>query len=280
MTNNFTLHNGISIPSIGFGTWKTPDGETAIQSIKKAVDTGYRHIDAAAIYDNEVGVGDGIKASGIDRKDLFVTSKLWNSERGYDSTIKAFEKTLKDLQLDYLDLYLIHWPAAAHQFDNWKALNAETWKAMEKLYKDGKIKAIGLSNFMPHHLEALLEEATIKPMVNQIEYHPGFMQEECVNFCKTNDIQVEGWSPLGRGEVLDHPLLKEIAEAHNKSEAQICIRWALQNGVVPLPKSVTPHRIKANFEVFDFEISDSEMKAINALDTIGASGLDPDSVEF
>ncbi|MFD2916362.1 aldo/keto reductase [Psychroserpens luteus] len=280
MKTYFKLNNNINIPSIGFGTWQTPDGETAINVIKTALNDGYRHIDAAAIYKNEKGVGAGIKESGIERKDLFVTSKLWNSERGYETTLKAFENTLKDLQLDYLDLYLIHWPATAHQFDNWQQLNNDTWRAMEELYQNGKIKAIGVSNFLEHHLKPLMAQATIKPTVNQIEYHPGFMQNDCVKFCTDNNIQIEGWSPLGRGEVLDNDMLKAIAQNYNKSVAQICIRWALQNNVLPLPKSVTPHRIKENFDIFDFEISDSDMTRINQMDPIGSSGLDPDTVDF
>ncbi|WP_179374914.1 aldo/keto reductase [Winogradskyella wichelsiae] len=280
MKTYFTLNNGIKIPSLGFGTWKTPDGETAIKSIKTAIEIGYKHIDAAAIYANEEGVGAGIKACGIERKDLFITSKLWNAERGYESTLKAFEKTLEDLQLDYLDLYLIHWPAAAHQFENWQEINAETWRAMEKLYNEGKIKSLGVSNFMPHHLEPLMKTAKTKPSVNQIEYHPGFTQPDCVKFCADNNIQVEGWSPLGRGEVLNNGILKSIAKKYNKSVAQVCIRWALQNGVIPLPKSVTPHRIEENFDVFNFQLTASDMTVINGLEKIGASGLDPDSVEF
>jgi len=280
MNKYFKLNNQTKIPSIGFGTWQTPDGETAINAIKTAIENGYRHIDGAAIYKNEKGVGEGIKASNINREDLFVTSKLWNTERGYDTTLKAFEKTLSDLQLDYLDLYLIHWPANALQFKNWKELNAETWRAIEKLQKDGKIKTIGVSNFLPHHLEALLETATVTPTVNQIEYHPGFMQKECVEFCKQNNILIEGWSPLGRGEVLTNQTLIDIAAKYNKSVAQICIRWALQNEVLPLPKSVTPSRIKENIEVFDFEITAADMALINQLENIGASGLNPDKVEF
>ncbi|QNK77021.1 aldo/keto reductase [Winogradskyella sp. PAMC22761] len=280
MKTYFTLNNGIKIPSLGFGTWKTPDGETAIKSIKTAVEIGYKHIDAAAIYANEEGVGAGIKACDVERKDLFITSKLWNAERGYESTLKAFEKTLTDLQLDYLDLYLIHWPAAAHQFENWQEINAETWRAMEKLYNEGKIKSLGVSNFMPHHLESLMKTAKIQPSINQIEYHPGFTQPDCVKFCTDNNIQVEGWSPLGRGDVLDNKILKNIAKKYNKSVAQVCIRWALQNHVIPLPKSVTPHRIEENFNVFDFEISEADMIAIDAMENIGASGLTPDTVEF
>lgn len=280
MGNNYKLRNDVLIPSIGFGTWQIPKGDTVINAVKSAINIGYRHIDTAAVYGNEKGVGQGIKESGTDRKELFVTSKVWNSERGYETTLKAFDKTLSDLQLDYLDLYLIHWPAAEHQFENWKQLNADTWRAMEELYNSGRIRSIGLSNFLPNHLEPLMEHATIQPMVNQIEYHPGYMQAECVEFCKKHDILVEAWSPLGSGKLLDHPTLKSIAEKYNKSVAQLCIKWVLQNGLLPLPKSATPTRIKQNFEVLDFNITPEDMQLINQLEPSGISGLHPDKVDF
>ncbi len=276
----FRLNNDIEIPSIGLGTWQTPDGETAVLAVKTALENGYRHIDAAAIYKNEVSVGLGIKESGIKREELFITSKVWNTERGYEKTKLAVEKTLEDLDLDYLDLYLIHWPANKKQFSNWKEINQETWKAMEELYKNRKIKAIGVSNFLPHHLEALLENSEIKPMVNQIEYHPGLMQKETVEFCKKHDILIEAWSPLGTGRLLDNSDLKSIAKKYNKSVAQLCIKWVLQNGILPLPKSVTPSRILENKDVFDFEISKEDMNRINEMENVGGSGLNPDEVDF
>lgn len=280
MEREFLLTNGIPIPAVGYGTWQTPDGQTAIDSVKTALEVGYRHIDAAAIYGNEKSVGQGIKASGMVREGLFVTSKVWNTERGYESTLAAFEKTLQDLGLDYLDLYLIHWPASEHQFKNWAEINAETWRAIEKLYKEGRIKSIGVSNFMPHHLKALLETAEVKPMVNQIEFHPGFMQKECVEFCHSHQMVVEAWSPLGTGAVLNNETLKTIAKKHHKSVAQVCLRWVLQNEVLPLAKSITPNRIAENLEVFDFELSVDEMQTINEMKPCGGQYLNPDKIEF
>lgn len=279
LTDGFVLENGRKIPCIGYGTWQTPDGETAVASVKEAVRIGYRHIDAAACYGNEAGVGRGIYESGIAREELFVTSKVWNTERGYERTMVAFEKTLKDLSLDYLDLYLIHWPAAFHQFDNWEEINLSTWKAMTELYKSGKVKAIGVSNFMPHHLKALME-TEVPPMVDQIEFHPGMMQEETLDYCRDKGILVEAWSPLGTGRMLANPVLKEIAGTYHKSVAQLCIRWCLQHGVLPLPKSVTPARIAENAEVFDFEIIAEDMSRIDRMDNFGGSGLHPDQVDF
>ena len=273
------LSNGVMMPAIGYGTYKAPDSGITIEGIKKAAACGYRLIDTAAVYENEVSVGRGIAACGIPREDMFVTSKVWNTKRGYETTLAAFDKTLSDLGLDHLDLYLIHWPAAPHQFRNWEEINLQTWRAMTELYKAGKIRAIGVSNFKPHHLDALMK-TEVKPMVNQIEMHPGQLQEETVSFCRNNGILVEAWSPLGRGRVLSNAVLQEIAGHYGKSAAQVCIRWCIQHDIVPLVKSLTPSRIEENIDVFDFEISADDMERIDALEYFGGSGHDPDKINF
>jgi diketogulonate reductase-like aldo/keto reductase len=280
LTDIFLLSNGYSIPCVGFGTFQSPDGETTINAIHDAIKTGYRHIDCAAAYGNEISVGKGIKASRIERKEIFITSKVFNTQRGYETTLAAFEKSLQDLQLDFLDLYLIHWPAVSRQFKDWIKINSETWRAMEELYDAGRIRAIGVSNFLPHHLEPLIKSAKIIPMVNQIEFHPGQMQQVTVDFCKENNILVEAWSPLGQGKMLTNSKLSAIADKYRKSVAQLCIKWALQNGVLPLPKSVTKSRIVENTRVFDFNISEEDMNAINEMPYCGGSGLNPDDVDF
>lgn len=276
----FFLSNGVKIPSVGLGTWQTPDGETAVNAICAGVKCGYRHIDTAAAYSNEKSVGEGIRKCGVPRSELFITSKVWNTRRGYDQAMRGYEKTMGDLGLDYLDLYLIHWPASFKDYPDWREKNSGTWRAMETLYKQGRIKAIGLSNFFVAHLEALMETAEIMPMVNQIEYHPGLTRPEVTDFCRKNGILIEAWSPLGTGRMLDNPELLAIAGKYGKSVAQLCVRWVLQNGALPLPKSVTPERIAQNIDVFDFEISDADMALINAMPYFGGSGLHPDEIKF
>ncbi len=279
LTDAFVLSNGVKIPCIGYGTWQTPDGETAVKAVKSAIENGYRHIDGAAVYENETSVGEGIKESGIDRKELFVTSKVWNNNRGYEKTIKACEKSLKDFGLDYFDLYLIHWPANPKTNpDDWNEVNLDTWRGMIDLYKAGKVKAIGVSNFKVEQLKPLME-TEVKPMVDQIENHPGFWQPEIIKYCQKNGIVVEAWSPMGSGAVLSNEIMKKLAEKYGKTVAHMCIRWNLQKNVLPLPKSVTPSRIADNTKVFDFTISDEDMKMIDAIENVGYSGNNPETFD-
>lgn len=266
-----TLNDGNTIPEIGFGTYRGI-GKKGIKAIKKALETGYRLIDTAAVYHNEEEVGKGIRQSGIDRGEIFLTSKLARDRLGYESAKKELEKSLKRLQVDYLDLYLIHWPANARNFKNWEAINSETWRAMEECQKEGKIKSIGVSNFWPEHLEPLLKSCEVVPSVNQIEFHPGYRQAEVVQYCKERDILIEGWAPLAKGQALKNGTIRRMAEKHGKSEAQICLRWAIEQNVVPIPKSITPERIEENFRVFDFRLSGEDIHTINEMPQMGFSG--------
>lgn len=280
LSDAFVLNNGLKIPCVGFGTWQTPDGEVAASSTAAAIENGYRHIDTAAVYRNEKGVGEGIRRAGIKRDELFVTTKLWNADRGYDKTLKAFENSLSLLGLDYVDLYLIHWPANLKQFKNCDEINADTYKALEKILESGRAKAIGVSNFLVSHLQKLLKNTDAVPAVNQIEFHPGYTQEDTVRLCKENNILVEAYSPLGTGRLLNNKELIEIAQKYNKSAAQLCIRFALQKGVLPLPKSVTESRIKENAKVFDFCVTDEDMSAIDNIEGISRMGSHPDEVSW
>lgn len=273
------LSNGVIIPSIGFGTYKSKNGEEAFNSVAEAIHCGYRLIDTAELYANEESIGKAVAQSDVLREDLFVTSKVWNTNRGYDNTMRAFERSLKTLRMDYLDLYLIHWPANALQYDEPHKVNLDTYRALMSLYEQGVVKAIGVSNFKPHHLEPLMY-TNIKPMVNQIEFHPGFMQKETLEYCKSNDIVIEGWSPMARGEIFSHPVIKTLSEKYGCTPAQLCIRWCMQHDVLPLPKSVTPERIKSNKEVFSFSISEEDVKLIDKMPFCGGSGHDSDKVTF
>lgn len=280
LTDFFKFHNGITIPCVGYGTYLTTN-EEACDVVCQAIATGYRHIDTAYFYMNECGVGEAIKKCGVPREDLFVTSKVWNDDRGYQETKDAFERTMKNLDLEYLDLLLIHWPANKKQFgEDAKMINAETWRAFEELYNTGRIKAIGLSNFLPHHIDELMETATIAPMINQIEFHPGWMQADVVEYCKAKGIVLEAWSPLGRSKALSSETLVALGEKYGKSSAQICIRWVLQHGLIPLPKSSTFSRIISNAEIFDFELSEDDMKLIDSLKDLGGQCALPDEVDF
>lgn len=278
-----TLSGGVTIPMLGYGTWQSPDDDTTSAAVVSALcDAGLRHIDCAAVYGNEKSVGRGIAESGIERSGLFITGKLWNSVRGYDNTIAACKRSISDLGVEYLDMYLIHWPRPKRYQDDYIARNAENWRAMEQLKKDGLVRAIGVSNFLPHHIDELMQTADEKPCIDQIEYHPGFGDRETTAYCRKNGIALEGYSPLGCGKVFAVDALKEIADAAGVSVAQLCIRWSIQKGVVTIPKSVTPERIKANADVFGFTISDDDMARIDAVTAAEcpSSGNDPDALTF
>ncbi|MFJ7416002.1 aldo/keto reductase [Streptomyces sp. NPDC098077] len=267
-----TLNNGVAVPQLGFGVFQVPDDETTA-AVSAALEAGYRSIDTAAIYGNEVGVGRALAASGIPREELFVTTKLWNTDQGYEATLAAFDASLAALGLDQVDLYLIHWPTPAHD------LYPESWRALEKLAADGRIRAAGVSNFQPAHLRRLLDTGTLVPAVNQIELHPGLQQAELRAFHAEHGIATEAWSPLAQGALLKEAALVSIAERHGKSPAQVVLRWHLQLGNVVIPKSVTPERIRQNIDVFDFELSAADMDAVAALDRGMRTGPDPDTLD-
>lgn len=270
----FTLSNGVEIPAVGYGTYLTSEKDDG--TVAAALAAGYRHFDTASFYDTEQALGDALKAAGVPREELFLTSKLWKDEMGYENALAAFERSLQKLGTDYLDLYLIHWPRTDDLTAEWRQLDRDTWRALEELYRAGRVRAIGVSNFLPHHLRNLMKTAEIAPMVNQIEFHPGYPQTWNVEFCKAHGILPEAWSPLGRTRVLQDERLAGIAAKYGKTVAQLCVRFALQCGVVPLPKSSSPARMKANLDVFDFVISDEDMDRILTLPQFGWSGLHPD----
>lgn len=273
--NKIKLYNGVNLPEIGFGTWHIKDESILENALISAIKLGYKHIDTASKYQNEKFIGKILKKYNIQRNEIFITSKLWNDNKGYEETLKAFDDTLKNLQTEYLDLYLIHWPMTSK---NWEEINWDTWRAFEKLYNEGKVRAIGVSNFLIPHLQSLKKNIKIMPMVNQIEFHPGFMQKDTVEYCIKNNIVVEAWSPLGSGKMLKNIELNEIANKYNKSVAQICIKWCLQNNIVPLPKSVCYERIKENINIYDFSISNEDMKYINSMNYFACSGLNPNRI--
>ncbi|MFE6222504.1 MULTISPECIES: aldo/keto reductase [unclassified Streptomyces] len=266
-----TLNNGVEIPQLGFGVFQVSDDATTA-AVTTALETGYRSIDTAAVYGNEAGVGRALAASGLPRDELFVTTKLWNADQGYDATLRAFDASLAKLGLDHVDLYLVHWPAPARD------LYRDSWRALERLAGEGRVRAAGVSNFQPGHLRRLLDGATLVPAVNQIELHPGLQQAELRSFHAEHGIATEAWSPLAQGAVLDDAALRTIADRHGKSPAQTVIRWHLQLGNVVIPKSVTPHRIRENFDVLDFALTDDEMRAIAALDRDLRTGPHPDEL--
>lgn len=266
------MHNGLDIPYLGLGTYMPKDSKEVTNSVRLALDNGYQLIDTAAIYRNENDVRLGVEASSVPREDVFITSKVWNSDHGYDETLKAFEKSLSNLQTDYLDLYLIHWPVVGKY--------KETWRALEELYKQGKVRAIGVCNFLKHQLEDLMETAEVIPMVNQMEFHPYLVQQELIDFCKQHGIQYKAWSPLMQGKVFEIPELQNLGKKYDKSIAQVVLRYALQKGVITIPKSSKQKRIIANADIFDFEISKEDIDFIDTLDRNYSTGPNPDNFEW
>lgn len=268
------FHDGNRIPQVGLGVWRTPN-DTAVTAVRVALETGYRHIDTAAIYENEEGVGEGIRASGVARQDIFLTTKLWNSDQGFDSTLAAFDASLKRLGTDYVDLYLIHWPAP--QRDRY----VDTWKAFIRLKEEGRVRSIGVSNFNPPHIERIVGETGVTPVINQIELHPDFPRKEERAFHQKHGIVTQSWSPLGQGQLLDNPVVAGIAGKHGRTPAQVVIRWHIDNGLVVIPKSVTPSRIVENFKAFDFRLDDEDMQTFAGLEKEGHRiGPDPMTATF
>jgi len=268
------FHDGNSIPQVGLGVWRTPN-DTAVTAVQAALSAGYRHVDTAAVYENEDGVGEGIRASGIARSEIFLTTKLWNADQGYDSTLKAFDASLKRLGTDYVDLYLIHWPAPKR--DQY----VDTWKAFIQLQKEGRARSIGVSNFQPEHLQRLIDETGVTPVINQIELHPDFPQKENRAYHEKHRIVTESWSPLGQGTLLENPVVAKVAAKHGRTPAQVIIRWHIDNGLVVIPKSVTPSRIEENFKVFDFRLDAEDMAAFAGLEKDGKRiGPDPMTAAF
>jgi diketogulonate reductase-like aldo/keto reductase len=272
LADTVTLNNGVEMPWVGLGVWKAKQGGEVEAAVETAIRFGYRHIDTAKIYGNEVGVGQGIRAAGVPREELFITTKVWNEDQGYDKTLNAIDESLSRLGLDYVDLYLIHWPGTNRYVD--------TWRALEKIQRDGKARAIGVCNFHIHHLEELLRRTETVPAVNQVEYHPRLTQEELHAYCREKGIRLEAWSPLMQGKILDEPVLVEIAKRHGKNPAQVILRWNLQKEVITIPKSVTEHRIRSNAQIFDFTLTHDEMKRIDELNRNQRVGPDPDAFLF
>ncbi len=276
----FVLNNNVVVPYVGYGTWQITEPDMVIGSVLYALKNGYRHIDTAQIYNNQKYIGQAIKQSGIDRKDIFITSKVWNSCRGYEKTLQAFEQTLQELDTDYLDLYLIHWPYNDKSSANPDQDNIDTWRALEHLYKAGKVRAIGLSNFNIKQVNNILLNCEIAPMANQVEIHPGHYQKDLVEFCQANNILVQAWSPLGSGSLLNNPTLNTIADTYNVSVAKLCLNWIYSKNIQPLPKSTTKENIIKNLSFYDFDLDQQDIDIIDDMLPAGFSGLDPEEVDF
>lgn len=271
----YELSNGVKIPAIGFGTYKAAEGDTS-EVIRTALEVGYRYFDSASFYLTEEYIAKAIKDSGIDRKEVIIATKAWKAEMGYENVKKAFQQSLEKLDTDYIDLYLIHWPLRSPEDKDWKEIDVETWKAMEELYLEGKIRAIGLSNFLPHHIENLLENCEIVPMLNQLEIHPGNMQEAAVRYCQEKGIFVQAYRPIGRGQLFEDVLLKELAEKYQVSIPKLCLRYEYQRGFAAIPKASTREKMMDNLNLFDFEISKTDMYRIDTMPPLGWSGEHPD----
>lgn len=271
----YVLNNGVEIPAVAFGTYKAADGKSA-DVIRAAIGAGYRYFDTASFYGTETYLAEAIRESGIPRREFFIASKLWKDEMGYENVKSAFERTLNNLRTDYLDLYLIHWPLPEPGYKEWRQLDKETWRAMEELYEAGKIRAIGLSNFLPHHIENILKDCRVRPAVDQIEYHPGYSQEAVVNYCRERGILVQAWSPIGRSRVLDEPLVKELAAKYDVSPAQICLKFAVQRNIIPLPKSSSEARMRENLDLYSFELEQDDIWRLSTMPQTGWSGEHPD----
>lgn len=279
LSDTFTLSNGVGIPCVGFGTYKTPDGDVCVTGVLTALEAGYRHIDTAEFYFNEEGVGKALAETSLPRKDIFVTTKVWNTHQGFDATLRAFDLSMQKLGLDTLDLYLVHWPITKDFKEDYPARFIDTWRALERLYEEGRVRAIGVCNCLKTHLSVLFDACKVPPMVNQIEYHFGFTdrdQMEAVAFSQANGIVVEGWAPLCRGNAFGHPVLAAVAQKHGKTEAQVLVRFCLEHGVLPLPKSATPSRIIENADVFSFSLDAEDLAALDAVSSIGRLGPHPD----
>ena len=280
LADKLVLSNGVQMPGIGFGTWQVPTDSTLENAVSAALKLGYRFFDTAQIYGNASAIGRGVLLSDLPRAEIFISSKIWTSHRSYDGVMRAFTDIIEQLKTTYLDQLLIHWPATQGEPMIWQSQNAGTWRALEDLYEQGAVKVIGVSNFLPHHLVPLLARARIRPMVNQLEIHPGYPQFAAVNFCFKQNIAVQAWSPLGRGGLTHHPLLIELGEKYGVSPALIALRWSLQHGFIPVVKALDAEHMKSNLDAFGLTLEDEDMTRLDTMQQVAFSGLQPDTVTF